>query len=60
VANLVPAEEPRSVYQQMVAAGQVRPALARGTRGLPPPLPLDDDGPSLSEVLRQMRDEERY
>jgi prevent-host-death family protein len=60
VAYLVPAEEPRSVYEQMVAAGQARPALRRGTRGLPPPLPLDDDGPSLSEVLRQMRDEERY
>lgn len=60
VAYLVPADEPRSAYEQMVAAGQVRTALSRGTRGLPPPLPLDDDGPSMSDVLRRMRDEERY
>jgi hypothetical protein len=62
VAYLVPAEEPRSVYQQMVAAGQVR--LAQGSmrdllRELAP-LPAEPGEKTLSETLRAMRDEERY
>jgi prevent-host-death family protein len=60
VGYLEPAEEPTSAFDRMVAAGQVRRATARGTRGLPPPTPLEGDGPSLSAVLQQMRDEERY
>ena len=61
-ASLVPGEEPRSVYQRMVAAGQVRPA--RGSlrdllRELAP-LSSEPGEKTLSETLREMRDEERY
>jgi prevent-host-death family protein len=62
VAYLVPAEEPRSVYQQMVAAGQVRPANGdlRTYLRENPPLPAESGERTLSEVLQEMRDEERY
>jgi prevent-host-death family protein len=62
VAYLVPAEEPRSVYQQMVAAGQVRPANGDLRKYLRenPPLPAEPGERTLSEVLQEMRDEERY
>ncbi len=59
VAYLVPAEEPRSVFQQMVAAGQVRLATGDLRDLLPPPAPDPGERP-LSEVLQEMRDEERY
>ena len=48
VAYLVPAEEPCSPFARLVAAGQVPP---------PPPEPGER---LLSEVLQEMRDEERY
>ncbi len=60
VGYLEPVERPTTTFERLVAAGQVRRASGRGTRGLPPPTPLDDGGPSMSDVLRQMRDEERY
>lgn len=60
VGYLEPVDRATTAFERLVAAGQVRRATGRGTRGLPPPLPLDDDGPTLSETLRQMRDEERY
>jgi prevent-host-death family protein len=62
VAYLVPAEEPRSVYQQMVAAGQVRQAQGsmRDLLRELAPLPAEPSEKTLSETLRDMRDEERY
>jgi prevent-host-death family protein len=62
VAYLVPAEEPRSVYQQMVAAGQVRQAQGsmRDLLRELAPLPAEPGAKTLSETLRDMRDEERY
>jgi prevent-host-death family protein len=62
VAYLVPAEEPATTYQRMVAAGEVQ--LARGNildtlASLEPLEALPGEKP-LSEVLREMRDEERY
>jgi prevent-host-death family protein len=59
VAYLVPAEEARSVYERLVAAGRVRPAVGNLLDLLPPP-PADPGEPSLSETLQQMRDEEDY
>jgi len=60
VAYLVPAEEPTSVFEQLVAAGQVLRATRRGFSDLlPVPPSLPGEG-SLSEALREMRDEERY
>jgi prevent-host-death family protein len=60
VAYLVPAQEATmTTFQRMVAAGQVR--LATGDwRDLPLPLPAEPGERPLSEVLREMRDEERY
>ncbi len=62
VAYLVPAEEPRSVFRQMVAAGQVRLATGdiRDYLRDHPPLPAEPGERPLSEVVREMRDEERY
>jgi len=60
VAYLVPADEPKSMYERMVAAGQVRPATRHGIRDLMPPPPGPPGSRSLSEVLQEMRDEERY
>lgn len=59
VAYLVPAQEPRSIFEQMVAAGQVRRAEGNLLDLLPPP-PREPGERPLSEVLREMRDEERY
>jgi len=59
VAYLVPAEEPTSMFERMVAAGQVRLATGNLMDLLPPP-PSEPGEKSLSETLREMRDEERY
>ena len=60
VAYLVPADQPRSVFEQLVAAGKVRRATRKGIADL---LPIPSAPPgekSLSETLQEMRDEERY
>jgi hypothetical protein len=51
-----------SVYEQMVAAGQVRPATGslRELLDTWTPLKAEPGEPTLSDVLREMRDEERY
>lgn len=59
VAYLVPAEEPTTTFQRMVAAGQVQLAKGRLQDHLPPP-PAPPGTRPLSEVLQEMRDEERY
>jgi len=60
VAYLVPADEPTTTFQRMVAAGQVRLATRKGIADLLP-IPATEPGEkSLSETLREMRDEERY
>ena len=62
VAYLVPAHEPTTTFQRMVAAGQVR--LAKGnlkeTLATLEPLAARPGEKTLSEVLQEMRDEERY
>ena len=59
VAYLVPAEEPGSMFERLVAAGKVRPATGNLLDLLPPP-PAEPGEPLLSEVLQQTRDEEDY
>jgi prevent-host-death family protein len=59
VAYLVPALEPTTTFQRMVAAGQVTPATGNILDHLPPP-PAPAGTRPLSEVLQEMRDEERY
>lgn len=60
VAYLEPVHEPASTLDHMRAAGLVRPPAGRGTRGLPPIPPAEREESSLSDVVRQMRDEEDY
>jgi prevent-host-death family protein len=59
VAYLVPAQEPTTTFQRMVAAGQVTPATGNILDHLPPP-PAPAGTRPLSEVLQEMREEERY
>ena len=58
VAYLVPAHEPRTTFEQMVAAGQARAATG-DLMGLLPPPPAEPGDEPLSQTLREMRDEER-
>jgi antitoxin (DNA-binding transcriptional repressor) of toxin-antitoxin stability system len=51
-----PPAEPLGPYERMKAEGRIRPATVRW-EDVPLPLPAGP-GPSLSEILRQMRDED--
>ena len=58
VARLGPAPAMNvSVLQRMLAEGRATPA-SRSFSSLPDPTELPPGGPSLSEVLREMREEE--
>ena len=60
VAQLTPRPvKPVSILDQMIADGRATPAK-RSHKLLPPPLPYPAgyDGPTLSEILQQMRDED--
>ena len=59
VAQLGPRrEKPNSILGQMIADGRATPATIR-PRDIPPPLPNPEPGTSpLSDILRQMRDED--
>ena len=59
VAYLVPAEEPTSMLDRLEAAGHVRRGRGRLQDLLPPP-PAPPGTRPLSEVLQEMRDEERW
>jgi prevent-host-death family protein len=61
VVYLVPADEPTSMFDRLVAAGQVRPATGRGLlEDMWPIPPAEPDEGSPYEELMRMRDEERY
>jgi prevent-host-death family protein len=61
VANLVPPQRgKRSVHDELVARGDLIPAENPDRSALPEPLPLRPGETPPSEVLRRMRDEERY
>jgi antitoxin (DNA-binding transcriptional repressor) of toxin-antitoxin stability system len=62
VAYLVPAHEPTTTFQRLVAAGQVRLATEniKQTLASLEPLKAEPGEKTMSEVLREMRDEERY
>jgi prevent-host-death family protein len=59
VAELRPRQaERRSIIDQMIADGRATPATIR-PRDIPSPLPNPDpDGPTLTEILLQMREED--
>ena len=59
VAHLTPMpDRPTSTYERMLAEGRIAPAK-RPWDELPPPLP-PLPGKQLSDVLREMRDEETW
>jgi prevent-host-death family protein len=62
VAYLVPAHEPNTTFQRLVAAGQVRLATGniKDTLASWEPLEAEPGEKRLSDVLAEMRDEERY
>jgi prevent-host-death family protein len=60
VARLAPPAKP-SIIEQMIAEGRATPAkYDHRTAVMPPPVPSDYTGPTASEYLRQMREEERF
>lgn len=60
VAYLVPAEEPSSILDRLDAAGHLRRGTGTGIEDLLPVPARPDHGPSLTETLLAMRDEDRY
>lgn len=58
-AYLVPAEPPSSILDRLEAAGEFVAAKGNILDHLPPP-PTPSGARPLSEVLAEMRDEERY
>jgi prevent-host-death family protein len=59
VARLTPLEDrPLSIIERMIAEGRITPAKRRW-EDIPPPLP-PLEGKPLSEILQEMRDEERW
>jgi prevent-host-death family protein len=59
VAYLVPAEPPGSILDRLEAAGQLRRGRGRLQAHMPPPAAPPGSRP-LTEVLQEMRDEERW
>ncbi|HTT54236.1 MAG TPA: type II toxin-antitoxin system prevent-host-death family antitoxin [Streptosporangiaceae bacterium] len=61
VARLVPAREPESPLERLYAAGILEPAEEPGNLlDIEPAPPVPPGRPTASEILQQMRDEERY
>jgi prevent-host-death family protein len=61
VAHLVPASEPESPLERLIAAGIIDPAEDPGDLlDVEPGPPVPPGQPTASEILMQMREEERY
>ncbi len=61
VARLVPAKEPESALERLIAAGIIEPAEEEGDLlDIVPGPPVPPGQPTASEILLQMREEERY
>jgi prevent-host-death family protein len=61
VARLVPVREPESTLARLVAAGVILPAEEPGNLlAIEPAPPVAPGQPTASEILTQMREEERY
>ena len=61
VARLVPARDVESPLERLVAAGILRPAEDPGSLlDIEPAPPVPEGQPTASEILLQMREEERY
>lgn len=61
VAHLVPASEPESPLERLITAGIIEPAEDPGDLlDVEPGPPVPPGQPTASEILLQMREEERY
>jgi prevent-host-death family protein len=61
VARLVPAKEPESPLERLIAAGIIWPAEEPGNLlDIKPAPPVPPGQPTASEILMQMREEQRY
>lgn len=61
VARLGPPPSTVSIIDQMIADGRITPATRDHRKAtMPPPMPDDYDGPTATQILLQMREEERY
>jgi prevent-host-death family protein len=61
VARLVPVQEPESPLERLFAAGILEPAEDPGDLlDVEPGPPVPPGRPTASEILQQMREEERY
>ncbi len=61
VARLVPARDVESPLERLIAAGIIRPAEDPGSLlDIEPAPPVPEGQPTASEILLQMREEERY
>jgi prevent-host-death family protein len=61
VARLVPIQEPGSPLERLIAAGILEPAEDPGDLlDVEPGPPVPPGQPTVSEILQQMREEERY
>lgn len=61
VAEIGPPVEQMSRYEQLIASGKLKPPKKPGgMKDLPPPLPRKEGEPTLTEILLEMRDEERF
>jgi antitoxin (DNA-binding transcriptional repressor) of toxin-antitoxin stability system len=60
VAHLVPVSPDEALMRKMIARGEMLPASGEGDLADVTPLPALPDGPSLSETLVAMREEERW
>jgi len=60
IAYLVPAsEEPAGILERLEARGEYHPPIG-SILDLPPPLPVAEGERPLSEILQELRDEERW
>ena len=61
VARLVPARDVESPLERLIAAGIIEPAEDPGSLlDIEPAPPVPPGRPTASEILQQMREEERY
>lgn len=61
VAQIVPAKDPASPLEKLIAAGVIEPAEDPGSvLDIEPGPPVPPGQPAASEILLQMREEERY
>lgn len=55
VARLGPIDEGEAVFARLVREGKITPAQRPKSKTLPPPIPLEGDGPLVSDMVLEDR-----